>query len=288
MNSPSHGTHGGSPSGPPEGHYSRLCPIQGREYDLGKLEELARRMKDSDAKREARGNRIEAMMSGYVYLGQFIDHDLTRDQTLLRDVNSNVEATPNYRTPCLDLDHLYGKVPADVPNIYQGEGELRIDPTWPTTLPTGRRIPQTLDDLPRTANGTAEVIDPRSDENLVIAQIHVLFAKLHNRLLELGKSRPGLTKGISGKDAFEKTRRLVTWHYQWIIVNDFLPSFVKADVLKTVFQKRQLRLYTHVCTPKDAPIALPVEFTVAAYRFGHSMVQEVYILNQYHLVGTGP
>jgi hypothetical protein len=281
MNPFSQSSRGDRPIPASEGFYSRLCPIEGDEHPPAILEELACRMKDSDAKREARGDRVEAMMSGYVYLGQFIDHDLTRDETLLRDAKPNVTDTPNFRTPRLDLDHLYGKVPADVPNVYQGRGELRIDSTWPITTPP------TFNDLPRNAAGTAEVVDSRSDENLIISQIHVLFAKLHNQLLKLGGSHPELLKGVPGKDAFEKTRRLVTWHYQWIIANDFLPSFVQTHVLEMVFQKRQLRLFPRIYTPKDAPIALPVEFTVAAYRFGHSMVQEVYLLNGEHLVGTG-
>lgn len=275
------------PTPPPgEAHYSRLCPTLGVEHDPEKLTRLACRMKDSDEKRAARP-RIEAMMSGYVYFGQFVDHDLTRDETLLSDAGPNVHENWNYRTPCLDLDHLYGKVPSDQPSIYTGqEGELRIDPTYPVDFRDGHRKPSTPDDLPRARDGTAEVVDSRSDENLAIAQMHVLFAKFHNALLHLGKTKPELLDGVPGKSHFERTRRLVTWHYQWIIVHDYLPSFVQTAVLHRVFAERNLILFPRLYTPRNAPMDLPVEFTVAAYRFGHSMVQEVYLLNIEQLVPT--
>lgn len=237
-------------------------------------------MRDSDAKRDAR-ERTSAMASGYVYLGQFIDHDLTRDKLLLCDATPDVAATPNYRTARLDLDLLYGKNPSAVPCIYEGEGRLKLGLTQARK---GRK--STEDDLPRQRDGTAILVDPRNDENLIVAQMHVLFAKFHNRTLDLLKANPSLSAGPVGASSFEQARRFVTWHYQWIIVNDFLPGFVKRHVLNNVFKNRTLRLFPRVNTPDDSRLALPVEFTAAAFRFGHSMVQEVYLLNTQYLVPT--
>src|SRR5690242_20236211 len=102
-----------------EGCYGRLC--HGAAHDEKLLHQLALRMKDSDAKRQARANTsdgIATMPSGLVYFGQFIDHDVTRDITRFEQATPNVGEIRNYRTPKLDLDHLYGKNPAAVPCIY--------------------------------------------------------------------------------------------------------------------------------------------------------------------------
>ena len=52
------------------------------------------------------------MPAGYTYLGQFVDHDLTMDDT---DVGLGDDVTPaelvQGRSPRLDLDSLYGAGP---------------------------------------------------------------------------------------------------------------------------------------------------------------------------------
>jgi hypothetical protein len=269
----------------PEAHYSRLCPRENGnwdEFDPVELVNLAQLMRDSLAKRRTRENEtagISTMPAGYVYLGQFIDHDITRDGRLLRDAGPDVEQTLNYRTPRLDLDVLYGRDPTAVSCIYEEGGKrLKLGPTIIGNV-GGREIPATQDDdLLRSEDGTAVVMDPRSDENLIIAQLHVLFAKFHNRVLELLEKEPMLSAGPIGGSLFEQARRFVTWHYQWIVLNDFLPRIAKLDVLRNI-QENGVRFYPRRYMPNDGPMALPVEFTVAAFRFGHSMIQDQYRLN---------
>ncbi|HEY2713958.1 MAG TPA: peroxidase family protein [Chthoniobacterales bacterium] len=266
-----------------EGHYGRLCPGEWLPFDEDMLRELAQRMRDSPEKRLARARPLEGLTrlpSGYVYFGQFIDHDLTRDGRALADAGPDVEATPNYRTSKLDLDHLYGKTPAAVPCLYERDGEsLRVGLTREATTLTGQTLPASLDDLRRT-NGVPLIIDPRSDENLFAAQLHVLFAKFHNQVLELLKEQPALSPGPIGGSLFDQARRFVTWQYQWLILYDFLPRIVRLNVLQRVEQNR-FRLFARSCSPADSPFALPVEFTTAAFRFGHSMVRGSYILNDH-------
>ncbi len=261
----------------PEGHYSRLCPGEWAPHPEDKLTELAWMMRDSKSKRAAR-KRTLAMPSGYLYFGQFIDHDLTRDHRSLAEARADAEQTINYRTPRLDLDHLFGRNADDFSQLYEEDGSLRLGLTIESNLRDGRRIPSTLDDLRRRADGSACLIDPRNDENLIVAQIHVLMSKFYNRVLTLLRRKPELSAGPVDASLAAQARRLVTWHYQWFILNDFLPRFIRADVLSAV-TNGDLRLFSRKYRPCDYPMAIPIEFTGAAYRFGHSMIQPEYGLN---------
>ncbi|MGE0066946.1 MAG: heme peroxidase family protein, partial [Solirubrobacterales bacterium] len=202
-------------------------------------------------------------------LGQFIDHDITFDpaSSLLRA--NDPEALHNFRTPRFDLDSLYGEGPDDEPFMYeQGEtvGKLRI-----------RRFgePEELD-LPRNEEGRAVIGDPRNDENVVVSQLQLLFLRVHNKL-------------VDQTGDFEEARRILRWHYQWIVINDFLRRLVGDQVIdsklrpETVvlgggeepsLRSTDLRFYRFA----DQPY-MPVEFSVAAYRFGHSMVRPRYDVN---------
>jgi hypothetical protein len=263
-----------------EAFYSRRCPEKGEPYDKELLVELVGIMKDSEEKRAARPKRTRTMPSGFVYLGQFIDHDLTRDGRHVAEAKPDVDHAPNNRTPRLDLDHLYGKEPSRARCLYDDKGHLLLGDTLPVTgWPTG------FDDLHRLQDGAANVIDPRNDENLIIAQMHVLWSKLHNRFIDLLPKRPEISEGVPGATLFERARMLVTWHYQWIVWNDFLPHIVRKCVFDEV-KANHLRLYARGYTPDDYPVALPIEFTMAAFRFGHSMVQENYRLNQSQFVNV--
>jgi hypothetical protein len=268
----------------PEANYSRLVPGVFAPFDEAKLKELALRMRDSDAKRKARGRpkRTPVMKSGYVYFGQFVDHDLTCEKTLVADAHPNVAAMHNYRTPRFDLDSLYGKDPAAVPFLYDDDGCFRLG----TTVAAVDAFPGASEnDLYREESGNPCIVDPRNDENLIVAQLHVLFAKLHNRVIRLLERRPEFAPEHGQRDLFSQAKRLVTSLYQWIIVEEFLPSFVRRSVLDEVW-RGNLRLFERKLTPADAPFALPVEFTTAAFRFGHSAVREGYGLNDYASVDT--
>jgi hypothetical protein len=264
----------------PESHYSRLCPYPSGEWaphDEGQLHDLSELMK-KEGSPDAPIPLEHVMRSGYVYLGQFIDHDITRDLRSLDEAGSDVEHTLNYRTPRLDLDVLYGKDPSTVPCLYTGDGYLRLGLTKAVGSVDGSE-----NDLPRQSDGTAIIIDPRNDENLVVAQLHVLFAKFHNRIVDFLKTRPQDSVGPSGTTLFQQARRFVIWHYQYVVLKDFLPHVVRTETL-TDIKEHGLHLFPRSYTPADSPIPLPVEFTMAAFRFGHSMVRNEYLLNKWHPV----
>jgi hypothetical protein len=72
---------------------------------------------------------------------------------------------------------------------------------------------------------------------------------------------------------------MVRWHYQWAVLHDFLPTVIGkqtvTDILGPDFNQPHLKFYK---PEKEA--FMPLEFSVAAYRFGHSMVRPIYRLNQ--------
>ena len=124
-------------------------------------------------------------------------------------------------------------------------------------------------DLPRNSQGCALIGDHRNDENLIVAQTHLAFLKFHNKVVALltGRSTP--------PDAvFAEARRIVTWHYQWIVLYDFLERLTEQGIVATILENGR-KFYRFETTPY-----MPVEFSGAAYRLGHSMVREKYSLNR--------
>jgi Animal haem peroxidase len=196
--------------------------------------------------------------AGTTFLGQFLDHDMTFDLTSVLGVPTSPEATVNNRTPALDLDSVYGRGPAASPTLYQADRiKLRIESGG------------LFEDLPRNSDGTAIIADPRNDENTMIAGIHAAMILFHNRVVDQLRSQ-----GVAESQLFTQARRLVTWHYQWIIVHQFLVEVIGADVVNDILRNGR-RWYR----PEPGPAFIPVEFQGAAYRFGHSMVRPSYRLN---------
>jgi hypothetical protein len=223
--------------------------------------------------------------SGFTYLGQFIDHDITFDPTSLPERDVDPQAVHNFRTAKLDLDNLYGLGPDDEPYLYVRDGQDQVGESLPPgarplphgTFLLGRCGPSpSLDpkffiaaipnDLPRAANKFATIGDPRNDENLVVAQLHLAMLKFHNKVL------------TSQSLSFDDARRIVTWHYQWIVVHDFVKRIVDPAVLDDVLVNGR-KFYHFGLDP-----FIPVEFSSAAYRLGHSMVRSEYD----HNINFGP
>ena len=58
-------------------------------------------------------NPNPALTSGFTFVGQFVDHDITFDTTPLSEQQSDPDATTNFRTPRYDLDAIYGQGPSN-------------------------------------------------------------------------------------------------------------------------------------------------------------------------------
>lgn len=213
-------------------------------------------------------DRTDSVPVGMVFFGQFVDHDITLDaSTTFDSVVDNPGEIANVRTPVLDLDCIYGVGPEAQPYLYAQGG-----PFGGAKLLTGADNPGQAglhdSDLLRSPNGRAMIGDPRNDENRIISQIQLAIIRFHNHVCETLHNESvadPAREDLTGSKLYEEARRTVTWHYQWAVVNDFLATMCGTPVIERILGcGRQ-----HYCG--STPF-IPVEFSVAAYRFGHSMI----------------
>lgn len=215
--------------------------------------------------------------AGYTYFGQFVDHDLsfTKEGGIIGAVTDPTQQ----RSPELELDSLYGKGPSNAESraMYEGPVSAARFKIGMTT-PTGDVGPNPLpNDLLRQPDQTALIPDPRNDENLLVAQTHLLFMKFHNKVLAMLPSiLPEHDVAQPGESPFKRTQRIVTWHYQWIVWNDFVRRLIRPGVFASIANNGPL-FYK---PPRGQRPFMPVEFSVAAYRLGHSMVRDNYSHNR--------
>jgi len=212
------------------------------------------------------------LASGYTYLGQFVDHDVTFDPLSSLERQNDPEGMRSYRTPRFDLDSLYGSGPAASPYLY--------DRSDPVKLLVGRNRgdDEEPDDLPRNHQGRAVVTDPRNDIHVILAQLHLAFIRFHNAVVDHLRAQ-----ACPASDLFAEAQRLTRWHYQWAVVEDYIRRLVGPEVLDDILAVNPdtgartvtLRFYRWEGEP-----FIPVEFSVAAFRFGHSQVRSRYRLNR--------
>jgi heme peroxidase len=275
--------------------FSRLGPV-GEPTDEATRAALAAAITANVGQPDSADPSVPA---GFTYLGQFVDHDLTMDRTaaqLGEDVN--LEDLMQGRSPALDLDSVYGRGPADRNDrvFYAEDGvTLKVGTTSPTTFPDERvNVEMEGFDLPRfggTGGTHADrrrplIPDVRNDENLAIAQTHLAFIRFHNRVVEELSM-----KGITGHRLFAAARELVVRHYQWMLRTDFLPRIVDPGIVTDVFTngRRFFEAPGHGHTRHGLRPTMPIEFSVASYRLGHSMIRGAYQWNRvFNSTGPGP
>jgi hypothetical protein len=204
--------------------------------------------------------------AGSTFMGQFMDHDMTFDQTSALGDPVDPEDSANTRSPTLDLDSVYLGGPRRSPQLYGHDGS-RIK------LKVG--FGGMFEDLPRDSKGVAILGDPRNDENIMLAGLHAAFLLFHNKAVDYVKAR---NRRADDDEVFEAAQRLTRWHYQWLIVHEFLPLFIGQSLTNRVLRDR--RFYR----PRVA--FMPVEFQGAAYRFGHTMVRPSYRANRVGNAGS--
>ena len=274
-----------------EGRFGRMFrTLPAAHFNQKDLEKLAAAMvaKHEDpptSEDEIDDEENQGIDAGYTYLGQFIDHDITFDPASSLQKLNDPDALIDFRTPRFDLDNVYGRGPDDQPYLYADDG---------VHLLLGRELTGVSDDknthdLPRNSPSTggrrrALIGDPRNDENVIVSQLQGAMLRFHNNLVDWLKrqDKPSLK---DPKKLFEEAQRSVRRHYQWILVNDFLPTICGPDVVDEVLPHLRKGTSIFVDEPRvkffkwQKEPYMPIEFSVAAYRFGHSMVRPIYRLN---------
>jgi hypothetical protein len=272
-----------------QGPYGRICPdlpawspdgVCAADIDSYFIDIANGRMiEEADASRDADrgGSKIPA---GYTYFGQFVDHDITFDPTssLMRQNDPN--GILNFRTPRLDLDCVYGRGPDEQPYLYD-QDDVNPSSKQVEKLLIGRLRDCPLRDLPRNSQGRALLGDKRNDEHAIISQLHLAFLLAHNALVQRARD-------LEMTEPFEAARQSLRWLYQYVVWNDFIKRVTSENVHKnalTLVDKAGSNVwelgFKHVYNWKSHPF-MPIEFSVAAYRFGHSMVRDSYRTNEPH------
>lgn len=224
---------------------------------------------------------VSDIPAGYTYFGQFVDHDITLDVSSTLDADTDANEIHNMRTPSLDLDSLYGRGPGLDPFMYQfpttgpssaiklitGRNDTNFGPGGPSDNGSQSGMDTQTDfDVPRMiGTNTAIIGDPRNDENLIVSQFHHAMIRFHNAVVDL------LLAASFAGDIFAEAKRIVTHHYQWAVVHDFLERICGTAAVNDAM--------TNVTAPVGSAFRMPVEFAVAAYRFGHSMIRNNYWVN---------
>ena len=211
------------------------------------------------------------MTAGFTFLGQFIDHDMTFDPTSSLARRQDPESIRNFRIPALDLDSVYGGGPGVSPHLYdqgvdRGRTTMLVEEIPGSAARTVDGQPRF--DLPRNSQNVALVGDPRNDENLMVSQLQLAFLRFHNSVVADVKA--GLGTAYTLEEIFAEAQRIVRWHYQWLVLHEFLPA-----TIGTALTRRIVTDGPEFYGWRNDPY-IPVEFSVAAYRFGHSQVRPSY------------
>jgi Animal haem peroxidase len=109
-------------------------------------------------------------------------------------------------------------------------------------------------------------------------QIHSLFIRFHNAFMQHATTATADRPALSPEAAFATARRRVRWHYQWLVLHDFVRRIVGQDTFDEVWNDGEPLLQFYDPRSTLYPF-MPVEFSVAAYRLGHSMVRPSYSLS---------
>jgi hypothetical protein len=221
------------------------------------LMELGNSMVDRDPTNVEGDSSIPSL---YTYFGQFITHDLTLEMARGKELEkvvtpldaAKIEGLKNVRTPKLDLDSVYGPMidEAGCFPVPRNGDEFELGKAL--NCPVGTDLPR------KQQKGFPALIgDGRNDETFIISQLHLAFLRAHNALVRQGRK-------------FEEARQLLKHHYQWIVVNDYLQKVADPLVVQGILDGA-INVY-----PMERGPFIPYEFSIAALRFGHSMVRSKY------------
>jgi Animal haem peroxidase len=219
-------------------------------YALGRAGGLCD-CRDEDDSASALGTEA----AGWPFFGQFVAHDITADRSAL---GSPVDPSRlrNARSPQLNLECLYGDGPVGHPFLFR-----RDDPAKLLNSADAR-------DVLRNHEGTAIIGDPRNDSHVLMSQMHLAFVHAHNAFVDRVRA-----SGEAEAVVFDTAARELRWHYQTIVLREFLPSLIGTELTRLIVRGDR-RYYR-----PQGQAFIPLEFADAAYRYGHSQIRHAYQLN---------
>ncbi|QYN17459.1 peroxidase family protein [Amycolatopsis sp. DSM 110486] len=231
--------------------------------------------------------------AGFAVFGQFVTHDVAADMTPMPDHAILPEGLTSFRSPRFDLDNVYGGGPGVMPALY-----AKADHRTKFLIPDGGH------DMPRGLDGAIVAPDARDDNNMPLAQLHLAFMRFHNAVVDAltaGEITTSAGDGLAafpGNDGatadpnaslggllrtdaywnrlFEQAQRIVVWHYQWIVLHEYLPLVCGQDLVDDVLTNGP-RHYK----PGRHPY-IPVEFATGAFRYAHAVIRSEYQVNDGH------
>ncbi|WP_027287946.1 peroxidase family protein [Rhodovibrio salinarum] len=268
---------------------SRLLPYSGQgEETVRRLQYLGDQMGDPGEQGTPRPEFDSDIPAVMTYFGQFIDHDLTantdREGTLINMIESNKGLLPlpmeavigdepqlvNGRRPQFDLDSVYGDGPPLIPGVQTTASEL-----YDQHLKLRLQHEHSYIDLRRQGRD-ARIADARNDENIIVSQLHAMMLLFHNKVVE------GLKANNADRDpafAYARARQIVRWCYQYIVINEYLPAVCDEAIVEDVVRNGPRFFGPGL---NALPLYMPIEFSVAGFRFAHSMIRPFYRLNGRH------
>lgn len=231
------------------GRYGRMFDLPPLEVEEAPLHRIGAAGGFCDGGDSEDDSRVEA---GWPFFAQYVAHDLTADRSPLR-AHAELAVLRNMRSPRANLESLYGGGPVGSPYLFSRE-----DPA---------KLLENDGDVPRNQEGIALVGDPRNDVHVFVSQMQVAFIRAHNRLVDRLRA-----DGVPDAELFDEARRALSWHYQWVIVNELLPGLAGPELVDELLRggPRHYR--------PDGATFIPVEFADAAYRYGHSQIRQLYQL----------
>ena len=190
---------------------------------------------------------------GQVFYAQILDHDLTSNAQFQSGPSVNPNRPQNLQSPFLDLDNIYGYGRDTEDTIYKKDG-LRFVLT------------NNGQDVPRTKDNIALIPDKRDDISGLTIQTHILFMKYHNFLIKKYLNRVSHKKlnKLQKTWLFEMVRNLVIGAHQGIAINELGPLLTgkKMDLNQSPLKN------------------IPVEFSAATYRIGHTLVPNEVVIDE--------
>jgi hypothetical protein len=280
---------------------------EGTTATAAMLSRLATRMKecypwpDLDTKPCTRDEN-ENIPAGYTYLAQLVAHDLVQNMAPLPHIdNPEGFLRRDFRLNRMVMETIYGGGPAASPGPFalpeeaHGErcflrlghvmpraGDYRKEPLVgqaPRDIPRAR-CPHLSDSRPRKGTPDAFVADPRNDDHLILSQLTALFHEFHNIVCRhVLKATPAPTSGPRAfhfERAFLLSRKIVARIYRRIVVEDLMSRLLEPEIFARY--KDESRKFLDV--PEAGDDRVPLEFSHAAFRFGHVMIRFSYTLNK--------